>query len=229
MKTLPRDGLRAWFSELLALKLTNVIWEDEPDPIIGPKAGKLSGLLTISITSDENVLWEEDWAQNGDEGAASVTTTAVDTLSLNVLYESFESPKKTIARDVLTRLRVKGWQQYFREKLAAIGIVLMDVGTIRPLTRIVDDIRISAAQIDVQLRFTQTDVVTEIPTDFIESVEIFGDVGFALPLVLDDVVVTLSNATPLSDNVSGEPQTILPDVEYSTTGAAAAAVSVSIS
>lgn len=226
MNTLPRDEFRAWLAEVCAIPASNVVWDDEPEPIIGPKAGKLTGLLTVSITSDQNMLWEQRWDDAGD-GGAKVTTSAMDTISLSLVYESFESPKKTVARDTLVRIRVKGWQEYFRQKLADLDVVLVDVGTIRQITRVVDDVRISVAQLDISIRFTQLDVVTETPTDFIESVEIFGEVAFPVDLVQDDAVSPIAEATAIADAVSGQPTAFLSDAGASP-AASAASVAVSV-
>src|SRR5581483_3661581 len=124
-----------------------------------------------------------------------------------------ESPKKMIARDVLGRLRIKGFQWFWRKAMNAFGVVLVDVGTARSYNTVVDDLKVSAATIDVQLRYTMLDVVTEEPTDFIESVDVFGTVSFPEYMVLDDSVSALSTATPIGDVLTGWPDTILPSTK----------------
>jgi hypothetical protein len=85
---------------------------------------------------------------------------------------------------------------------------------------------LSAAQAEVTFRLTQTDVVTEQDTDFIESVEIFGttSAGGDLVFVLDDYVSPLGTATPAGDAVTG-----LPAIALSSASAPSGANAVSVS
>src|SRR5581483_8083717 len=99
MQQWPREELRAWLGGVLSIPATNVVWEDEARPIVGPKNGNPNGLLTINVVSDDTEVAEESWEPIDETGAAEVTTINMDVINLSLLYESFESPKKMIARD----------------------------------------------------------------------------------------------------------------------------------
>jgi hypothetical protein len=181
----PREGLRAWFATLTGLAAGNVIFEDEPEPIIGPNnAGVVTGLLHVNMTSSVSMSWEERRKDApGTTGPATPPGTPnaqIDTIeqtyvTLGLVYESYAPATTALAYDMLAKVRARGFQPPNLDLLRLQGCFLVSVGNVNTvLNRSVDNRALSVAALDVKISHTQIDTYLD---DFIEEVVATGTIG----------------------------------------------------
>lgn len=179
MTPFPREQLRGWLASIAGLAVTNVVFRDEPDPIVGPdNDGNVTGILRIAITSSTNAFWETDYDDAPDTDGADTpagtpnmeaTTVALDYINLTLVYESYAPVTQTLAYDTLAKIRVRGWQVPALDALRVFFVGLVSIDNINNVPNVSVNTRaLSVATMGMQISHTQID---QYLGDFIESAE----------------------------------------------------------
>lgn len=193
MTPFPRAQLRTWLAAMAEISTDLVIFQGEPDPIVGDDgAGTLLGILRVTITSSEEVFWESSYdtapGTTGDSNTPigtpnmQTTTTTTDYVTLTLVFESYAPATTNLAYDTLAKIRVRCFQTPNIDAARAFFVGVLGAGNLNNISNFrVDTRALSVATMDMQISHKQSDTYLG---DFVASVQADGD-GELTGIVVD--------------------------------------------
>lgn len=174
---LPKAGIAALIAAIGGVPVDLVIWDGDPIPVAGPRAGKLWGLIVLNLTSD--TTWgeyeERQTSFNSTTGALHTTQVTTGVATISCQSRQFDRQE---GFDVLRKIRSGLQKQSTDNALAALAMGFNTVSTITNLNMIIDHRTISYATLELKLNYALYDDLTngDGTGDWIEKAAVTGTV-----------------------------------------------------
>lgn len=174
---LPKDGLAALIATIAGVPIDLVIWDGDPIPVAGPRAGKLWGLIVLNLTSDTSWGEFEERETGFDVGTNALTTTQVTTGVATITCQSRQFDRQE-GFDVLRKIRSGLQKRSTDAALEALSMGFNAVSTVTNLNMIIDHRTISFATLELKLNYALYDDLTngDGTGDWIETADVTGPV-----------------------------------------------------
>jgi hypothetical protein len=144
----PREEVRTLLAKLADFPVSNVIYRDEPEPMVAPKRGTITGLIRLDL-SKRGSVGNDEVRRAYDVGTQVQTETYGGQRSLSLLVRV--EAHSGLASDVLEKLRLRlnfeSSLQVFRDN----DLALANWGAITPIPNPRDNRQISTAVLELML------------------------------------------------------------------------------
>lgn len=150
-----------------------VVWNTEPVPFIGIRAGQRNGLMTLRITSSVGYGNSDDYRPSDDQSTMCIS--GLRKYTVTVMLELLGDATDLIsAHDMLARIRTRMSRPNKLDDLRVVGLALIDQPTLTTIDMATDDRARSVAVMEIVWALAVNDTDTDYAPGIIELGNIAG-------------------------------------------------------